>query len=64
MFESPIDPQSPTGEPRYWGMDGITIGPDGNFYIVIVRTDELVALPPDGESSSITLRSPWARGVY
>jgi hypothetical protein len=35
------------GKPRYWGMDGITIGPDGNFYIVIVRTDELVLLPPD-----------------
>jgi DNA-binding beta-propeller fold protein YncE len=54
IFESPIESPPDAGGnplnqglPRYWGMDGITIGPDGNFYIVIVRTDELVALPPD-----------------
>jgi hypothetical protein len=33
------------GQPRYWGMYGMTLGPDGNLYIVSVRTDELVALP-------------------
>jgi hypothetical protein len=54
IFESPIEPPPDAGGnplnqglPRYWGMDGITLGPDGNFYIVIVRTDELVTLPPD-----------------
>jgi len=54
IFESPLEPPPDAGgnplnqgKPRYWGMDGITIGPDGNFYIVIVRRDELVALPPD-----------------
>lgn len=34
-------------------MDGITVGPDGNLYIVIVRTDELVVLPPDGSSIQV-----------
>ena len=41
------------GKPRYWGMDGITVGPDGKLYIVIVRTDELVVLPPDGSSIQV-----------
>jgi hypothetical protein len=45
IFESPIPPNS--ADPRYWGMAGMTIGPDGNLYILITRTDELVALPAD-----------------
>ncbi|MDZ4801676.1 MAG: hypothetical protein SGI92_26265 [Bryobacteraceae bacterium] len=34
-------------------MDGITIGPDGNLYVVIVRTDQLVALHPDGSGFKV-----------
>jgi sugar lactone lactonase YvrE len=58
IFESPIDDENPlnAGKPRYWGMDGITIGPDGHLYIVIVRTDELVALPPDGGSIQVLVQ--------
>jgi sugar lactone lactonase YvrE len=41
---------------NYWGMDGITIGPDGNLYIVIVRTDQLVALHPDGSSFRVLVQ--------
>jgi sugar lactone lactonase YvrE len=58
IFESPIDVDNPlnAGKPRYSGMDGITTGPDGNLYIVIVRTDELVALPPDGSSIQVLVQ--------
>jgi sugar lactone lactonase YvrE len=41
---------------NYWGMDGITIGPDGNLYIVNVRTDQLVALHPDGSSFRVLVQ--------
>jgi len=65
IFESPIEPTPEAGgnplnqeKPRYWGMDGITIGPDGNFYIVIVRTDELVALRPDLQACKDSPPSP------
>jgi sugar lactone lactonase YvrE len=58
IFESPIDVENPlnAGKPRYWGMDGITIGPNGHLYIVIVRTDELVALPPNGSSIEVLVQ--------
>jgi hypothetical protein len=65
IFESPTEPPPDAGGnplnqgmPRYWGMDGITIGPDGNFYIVIVRTDELVTLPPDLQACTGSPPSP------
>lgn len=65
IFESPLEPPPDAGgnplnqgKPRYWGMDGITIGPDGNFYIVIVRTDELVTLPPDLQACTGSPPSP------
>ena len=41
---------------QYWGMDGITMGPDGNLYIVIVRTDQLVALHPDGTNFKVLVQ--------
>jgi sugar lactone lactonase YvrE len=41
---------------NYWGMDGITIGPDGNLYVVIVRTDQLVAVHPDGTGFKVLLQ--------
>jgi hypothetical protein len=65
IFESPLEPLPRAGgnplnqgKPRYWGMDGITIGPDGNFYIVIVRTDELVTLPPGLQACTGSPPSP------
>jgi sugar lactone lactonase YvrE len=63
IFDSPVEAPPAAGgnplnqgKPRYWGMDGITVGPDGNLYIVIVRTDELVALPPDGSSIQVLVQ--------
>lgn len=47
FFEEDDPPEDPE-ERDLFGMDGITQGPDGNFYIVIVRTDQLIAIPPDG----------------
>jgi sugar lactone lactonase YvrE len=41
---------------NYWGMDGITQGPDGNLYIVIVRTDQLVSLHPDGTGFKVLVQ--------
>jgi sugar lactone lactonase YvrE len=41
---------------NYWGMDGITMGPDGNLYIVIVRTDQLVSLHPDGTGFKVLVQ--------
>jgi sugar lactone lactonase YvrE len=55
IIRIPINNDGSAGTPQvifeninYWGMDGITMGPDGNLYVVIVRTDQLVSLHPDG----------------
>lgn len=54
FFEENNPPPNPE-ERDLFGMDGITIGPDGNFYIVVVRTDQLVVIPPNGKSYTIVV---------
>jgi sugar lactone lactonase YvrE len=63
VIRIPINSNGSAGTPQvvfeninYWGMDGITQGPDGNLYIVIVRTDQLVALHPDGTGFKVLLQ--------
>ena len=63
VIRIPVNRDGSAGQPKaifedenYWGMDGITFGPDGNLYIVIVRTDQLVALHPDGTGFKVLLQ--------
>lgn len=63
IIRIPINRNGSAGTPQvvfedvnYWGMDGITIGPDGNLYVVIVRTDQLIALHPDGTGLKVLLQ--------
>jgi sugar lactone lactonase YvrE len=63
IIRIPINSNGSAGSPQvvfeninYWGMDGITMGPDGNLYVVIVRTDQLVALHPDGTGFKVVLQ--------
>jgi hypothetical protein len=63
ILRIPINTNRSAGAPQvvfenvnYWGMDGITIGPDGNLYVVIVRTDQLVALHPDGSGFKVVVQ--------
>jgi hypothetical protein len=48
IFEN--EPDKPAEERALFGIDGIKIGPDGNFYIVSIRTDQLFGIRP-GEST-------------
>jgi hypothetical protein len=48
IFES--EPDKPAEQRELFGIDGIKIGPDGNFYIVSIRTDQLVGIRP-GENT-------------
>ena len=43
IFEN--EPDKPAEQRALFGIDGIKIGPDGNFYIVSIRTDQLVGDP-------------------
>ena len=63
IIRIPINSNGSAGTPQvvfenvdYWGMDGITMGPDGNLYVVIVRTDQLVALHPDGTGFTVVVQ--------
>jgi hypothetical protein len=51
IFES--DPDKPAEQRELFGIDGIKIGPDGNFYIVVIRTDQLVAVRPGASTHSV-----------
>jgi hypothetical protein len=51
IFES--DPDKPAEQRDLFGIDGIKVGPDGNFYIVVIRTDQLVAIRPGASTHSV-----------
>jgi hypothetical protein len=48
VFETDLD--KPAEQRELFGIDGIKIGPDGNFYIVSIRTDQLIGIRP-GENT-------------
>jgi hypothetical protein len=48
IFEN--EPDKPAEQRALFGIDGIKIGPDGNFYVVSIRTDQLFGIRP-GEST-------------
>jgi DNA-binding beta-propeller fold protein YncE len=51
IFES--EPDQPAAQRALFGIDGITIGPDGNFYVVVARTDELVVIRPGASTHTV-----------
>jgi sugar lactone lactonase YvrE len=51
IFES--EPDKSPEQRALFGIDGIKIGPDGNFYIVVIRTDQLVAIKPGDSTHTV-----------